>query len=286
MIALIVGYALSRVLPPRQAARADADAPVLHPIILGLMDPSPVFRWSTPGTPYLDSMRVRFDLDEVIAGAKSDYEIARALTHWTHNQWEADATREPQHLDPIRILDAAAAGEQFRCDEYAVVLSGALNAVGLPARVVHLRRADADVREHDAGFTIAEAYLRDAKRWVMLDSRWDMIPLVKNAPASAFQLKSALAEDATDVAYSSLSRIRPDEYSPWIQQYLHYIDARLDQRIGGNEVRALMLVPRGSRPIRRFQRRIPLNSMIYTHAPSVFYPRLTAAIATTGRSAG
>ena len=65
IVATIVGYGLSRVMPAKTPqVRADSQSPVLQPIVVGVID-APTFKWSKTHTPYLDSMRVRFDLDNV-----------------------------------------------------------------------------------------------------------------------------------------------------------------------------------------------------------------------------
>jgi hypothetical protein len=253
---------------------ADSKSPILHPIVVGVID-APTFKWSKTHTPYLDSMRVRFDLDNVTANAKTDYERVRALSHWTRTRWEHNGSNEARHSDPVGILDEASTGQQFRCVEYAEVLSGALNAVGVPSRIVGLKTADSETRPSGAGHVVAEAYLRDAKRWVMVDGQWDMIPWVKGKPASALDLKKAIEAKSAAISYVSMSGAKPAEYSRWIAPYLYYMDSRLDQRVGvQNDVRVLMLLPQGAHAPRVFQRTHPLHNMIYTTAAQVFYPKM------------
>jgi hypothetical protein len=274
-LATVIGVGLSYVMPAEpHNVKADSQSPVLHPIVVGVLD-APTFKWSKPHTPYLDSMRTRFDLDAVTANARTDYDRVRALSHWTRTRWEHNGTNEARHTDPVGILEEAAAGEPFRCVEYAVVLSGALNAVGMPARVVNLKTADSETRASGAGHVVAEAYLRDAQRWVMVDGQWDMIPWVKGKPASALDLKKAIEAKSASITYTSMSGVKAAEYSKWIAPYLYYMDAKLDQRVGAaSDVRVLMLVPSGGKAPRVFQKKIPLKNMIYTTAPQVFYPKM------------
>jgi hypothetical protein len=276
IVATVVGYGMSRVMPAKTTVQADSQSPALHPIVVGALDPAPTFKWSKPGTPYLDSMRVRFELDGVTAGAKNDYDRVRALSRWTRTRWEHNGNTESRRKDPVGILEEAEAGQQFRCVEFATVLSGALNAMGMPARVVNLKMADAETRLSGAGHVVAEAYLRDAKRWVMVDGQWDMIPFVKGRPASALELKKAMDAKSASISYSSMSGIKPAEYARWIAPYLYYMDAKLDQRLpGATDARVLMYVPQGGKAIRTFQRKTPLKNVIYTTVPGVFYPKMT-----------
>jgi hypothetical protein len=272
---------MSRVLPPKKyepghKLKADTQTPTLHPIVVSIID-APTFKWNRPHTPYLDSMRTRFDLDEVTAGARTEFDKVRALSHWTRTRWEHNGSNEARHTDPVGILEEAAAGQQFRCSEYAIVLSGALNAIGVPARVVSLKTADSETRASGAGHVVAEAYLRDAKRWVMVDGQWDVIPWVKGKPASALDLKKAIEAKSASITYTSLSGVNGAEYGRWIAPYLYYMDAKLDQRIGADpDSRILMLMPRGAHTPRVFQRKFPLKNVIYTTATQVFYPKMPA----------
>src|SRR5688572_6255966 len=100
IIATVVGYGLSHVMPAKSnSVKADAQSPTLHPIVVGVLD-APTFKWSKPNTPYLDSMRIRFDLDEVTAGAKTDYDRARKLSHWTRTRWEHNGANDSHKTDP------------------------------------------------------------------------------------------------------------------------------------------------------------------------------------------
>lgn len=279
IVATVVGIALSRVMPPKQDIQADAQTPVLQPIVVTALDRAPAFKWSAPNTPYLESMRSRFDLDDVTATARTDYDRVRAVSKWVQNQAEPAAKPEPASVDAMEILVDVTEGDgDYDCDEAAVAISGALNAVGMPARVVHLKTADSETRAIGAGHAIAEAYLRDAKRWVMIDGQWDMIPLVKGKPANALELKRALDAKSGAITYSSNSGTQPAEYNRWIHQYMYYMDTKLDQRVGvPTEARSIMLVPQGARAPKVFQKRQPIRNMIYTTVPAFFYPTPAAA---------
>ncbi len=279
IVATVIGYGLSHVMPAKNGAlEADTQSPTLHPVVVSALDGAPAFKWSKPNTPYLDSMRIRFDLDAVTAGAKSDYDRLRALSRWTRTQWDQNSAAPARSTDPVGLLEDAASGHQFQCDDFAVVLSGALNAVGMPARVVNLKTADAETRVSGAGHVIAEAWLRDARRWVMVDGQYDMIPFVKGSPASALDLKKAIDAKSASISYNSMSGVKPAEYARWIKPYLYYMDTKIDQRIGApTDGRVLMYVPQDGKAIRTFQRKTPLRNVIYTTAPAVFYPKLPVA---------
>ena len=275
-VATVIGFGLSRVMPPENEAKADAEAPELHPIVVSLKG-APSFKWSSPGTPYLDSLRTRFDLDEITQNAQTDLDRVKVLSRWVHTQWDHDGENVARHSDPISILEEAGNAGQFTAVEYATVLSGAINSVGVPARILNLKTADSEVRPSGAGHVVTEAYLRDARRWVMVDGQYDVIPTVYGKAVNAHELRKAMKARSAGVIFNSNSGTHPGEYARWIAPYLHFMDARLDQRLGVvGDSRTLMLIPAGTKPPRAFHR-APLKNPIYTTAPAAFYPTPVAA---------
>lgn len=85
-------------------------------------------------------------------------------TRWEHGNGHVDPK------DAVEILRRVDAGERFACVEYSVVLTQALNAMGMPARWLELLMHD-----HHAGFgrghVVFEAGIDDLARWVLLDGQ-------------------------------------------------------------------------------------------------------------------
>lgn len=98
----------------------------------------------------------------------SAWVTARQLTAWVSQLW-AQANAHIDHGDAIDIIEAAQGGARFDAREYAVVLAQGLNALGIPARRTGLRR-----RHHHfgvgKGYIVAEAWIDDLDRWVLLDA--------------------------------------------------------------------------------------------------------------------
>jgi transglutaminase-like putative cysteine protease len=128
------------------------------------------FKWSTPSDPYLTKLRVDYKLDDVIAGKTNDFEKIQAICHWVHGRWKHDGSNQPEKSDAISILQKAAEGKCFRCVEYSIVTSAALNAVGIPARSLDLMRKDVETCWFSAGHVVTEAYLRERNKWMMVPS--------------------------------------------------------------------------------------------------------------------
>jgi hypothetical protein len=230
-----------------------------------------IFHWSDAERPYLSTLRKEYKLEEVVAGTTNDFGKVRALTKWAHDRWEHDGSNVPKKSDPLSILAEAKLGKGFRCVEYAIVLSAALNAVDVPARVVALKMKDVETRQSDAGHVVTEAYLRDAGKWIMADGQWDAVPLLNGVPVNAVELQRALAERNAPMV-AGFSKARGKRYFRWIRPYLFYFDVALDNRYAVKpRPERLMLVPAEAKEPTVFQRTSPIKNMVYTRSLREFY---------------
>ncbi|GAB2540483.1 transglutaminase-like domain-containing protein [Rufibacter soli] len=235
---------------------------------------NPTYQHSTPDNAYLTKLRTTYGLDKVV-GKKTDFDKVKAICGWARQRWEHNGDNTPLKNDPISILEEAATGKQFRCVEYGIVVSGALNAIGIPARTLALKMEHTDTIAYGAGHVVAEAYLRDQKKWVMVDGQFDVIPMLKNTPLSAVELQQALSAGAPDLKVVSFSGTKAAEYFSWIAPYLFYFDTKLDNRYGVQRILgSIMLVPKGAKNLTVFQKTMPIQNMVYTHSLADFYPDL------------
>jgi transglutaminase superfamily protein len=100
---------------------------------------------------------------------RSAWATARTLLEWAASYWK-HANDHVDSADAVEVLDRADRGERFACVEYSVVLSQALNAVGIPARRVSLLMRDQHVG-FGRGHVVSEAWIDDLGRWVVLDGQ-------------------------------------------------------------------------------------------------------------------
>lgn len=207
----------------------------------------------------LDTLRTRYRLDDVVAGSADDLDRVRRLSRWTRSRWQHNGENEPSRPDPLTILAEADAGRRFRCVEYAEVLAAALSAVGVPARVLGLQRADVETAESGAGHVVAEAWLRDGKRWALVDGQWDAIAMRGAVPLNARELQDALATEDARLAVQTFSGIPPSVFERWIAPYLHFYVTKGRRWTTGapDGTKSLMLVPPGATAPQVFQRRFP-----------------------------
>ena len=238
-------------------------------------DPQKVaFRRSDADDPYLGKLRTQFELEDVVAGDESDYARVRSICEWVRGRWEHNGDNEPKKSDPISILEEAAGGKRFRCVEYAIVVAGALEAIGIPARVLALKTEDVETRPSGAGHVVAEAWLAEKKKWILIDGQFDVIPTLDGEPLNAVELQRALAAKKKGLGVDSLSGTKAENWFRWVAPYLYYFDTAFDRRHGvTRSPGALMLVPIGAKNPTVFQVKYPISNMTYTGSVPTFYAK-------------
>ncbi|MGI8577536.1 MAG: transglutaminase domain-containing protein [Nocardioidaceae bacterium] len=107
--------------------------------------------------------------DRLPSAAGSAWQTAVQLLNWVTTSW-VHGNGHVDRRDALSVLDRVGAGERFACVEYTIVLSQALNAIGIPARSLNLL-----MRDHHTGagrgHVVSEAWIDDLGRWVLLDGQ-------------------------------------------------------------------------------------------------------------------
>jgi hypothetical protein len=233
-------------------------------------DPGPAVRWrpsdaesvkvydytfdvSRYSTEYRLSMREEFGLEALVADAKSDWEKVLAVLAWVRTRWEHDGSAVAKPDDPISILRSAAEGKRYRCVEYAIVVQGCLEALGIPSRKLNLAVREVESTLMGAGHVANEVYLADLDKWFFLDGQWNTIPLgADGIPLNALELRQAL--DRKDPGLTILDTLGgdPSDYKTWIHPYLYYLSTGIHE--GKNHIeKRLILLPEGAPEPKVFQ---------------------------------
>jgi hypothetical protein len=227
---------------------------------------------------YLQTLRTKYDLDALVAGASNDTEKALRVMNWVHKQWQHDGSNEPSKADALTILEEAQKGERFRCVEYSLVAASCLNAIGLPARMLGLKMKEVETIESGAGHVAFEVYLPDLKKWAMMDAQFDVMPVLNGVPLNAVEFQNAIAQNYDKLEIKSLAGTSKDYYTSWVYPYLYYFDVRFDNRENFEFEREnvagkgwLMLIPAGANIPKVFQRRFKLDMYHYTNSIKDFY---------------
>ncbi|NVO32999.1 transglutaminase-like domain-containing protein [Hymenobacter lapidiphilus] len=213
-----------------------------------------------------------FGLANVVASEKTDLGRARAMCRWVYFRLEHDGRQTFKSTDAFDILHAAQAGESVQCVEYGLVLATALNAVGIRARPLYLKAANVQTKASAAGHALAEAWLPDQGKWVMVDAQADIIPMLGPTPLNAMELQQALQAGRPELTVLNSTRAGARSYFRWVRQYLYYFDTVLDNRYGiSKSSTGLMLVPSGAHKPTIFQRTTRIRNMRYTSSAATFY---------------
>lgn len=230
------------------------------------------FRWSDPRDDYLVRLRAECPPPVAVLADQDELATVVALCAWVHQLWEHSGGNDTGADDPIAIIRQARLGRSFRCVEYAAVLGGCLNAFGIRARSIALKKHDVETALSEAGHVATEAFLVHEQRWVFLDAQFNFIAFPSGVLMNAVELRAALDEQGALGAAAHRSEFA--EYLEWLKPYLFYLDVRLDNRIGAPDRsdRSLMLVPVDADKPTIMQRHWLIEAMTYTHSLSTFYP--------------
>ncbi len=191
--------------------------------------PSYTFTHQDPAEPKLRILRSQERLDDVIAGAKTQWEQMLALRSWTAVQWTHRAPHEFRRCCPWDALTILAWMRADRghgqpqpdayCTHYAVVLAQCALALGWTARLWVM---SAEPTLHTNGHFVAEIWSAAHAKWVMLDADTDSHVARAGAPLGVLEIHDAWRDGALGeldvVAGANAGRVKigPD----WIEEML------------------------------------------------------------------
>jgi hypothetical protein len=247
----------------------------------------PEYRFIFP-EPSQDTMLLRlkkqYPVEALIETAQTEHEKVLLALNWVRKRWEHNGWHDAETANPCTILERADKGEKFRCVEYGIVLKHVLNSLGMPARILGLKTSDVETRKSGAGHVLAEVWLKDHKKWAMVDAQFDAMPMLNGVPLNAVELQQAIFEKQPFKFINSegdFSKGETRKYINFVYEYLYYFDTTFDQRFmrladkysvdgkGG-----LMLVPVGAKNPTVFQIKYPITSLNFTNSVADFYPVL------------
>jgi hypothetical protein len=229
----------------------------------------------------LQRLQTNYHFDEVVKNAKSEQEKVLIMLNWVRGRWEHNGWNDAKTNNACMILERAEKGEKFRCVEYGIVLKNALLAVGLKARALGLMTRDVEITKVGAGHVLSEVWLKDKQKWALVDAQFNAMPVLDGIPLNAVELQAAIIQKKDFRFVNIKGELTPEErkkYMAFIPHYLYYSSINFDQRtlprdkilkIDGKV--ALMLVPEGAKNPTVFQRKYPINYLLYTTSIADFY---------------
>jgi hypothetical protein len=212
----------------------------------------------------------------------NEFDKIKIILDWTHLQWEHNGSNNPSKPDALTILKEAKSGKMFRCVEYGIVASSALNSIGITARVLGIKTRDVERVKIGAGHVASEVYSTSLNKWIFMDPQYNVIPVLNGVPLNAVEFQNAIVNDLGNLMLVNRNgEVTPENfnnYINWITKYLFYFDVLFDQRLGDepnykrvNGMTKITLVPIGEKEPKIFQRRYKIDYSFYTNSLNDFY---------------
>lgn len=237
--------------------------------------------WCCYSEDYLQKLREKYKLDELVKDCTTEFEKVQVVTEWVTGLWKHDGSNEPKQWDAMYILDQVTEhGERYRCVEYGEVIYGCLSALGITSRALGLKTSDVETRASGAGHVGTEAYLKDLDKWVFIDGQWGIIPLLGETPLNAVEFGKAITEDDKDLKLMRIGENYNDTtdkgYYQWIYEYIYYLDVNYYEVQSEDKMKSIqiMLIPKGAKEPTIFQNKYPLDVDRYTTSVKEFYPKI------------
>jgi hypothetical protein len=146
----------------------------------------PVFVFERPDAPHLVALRTKYRLNEVVAGAKSEYEAQLKLAEWVGTRYEHGTDDPPggrQVCDPVAVIESGARGARYWCEVAAYTMIHAAQSLGWPARMI-TGSTDGYTWEH----AVAELWSSEHRKWYVVDADFNVVFEADGVPLSAWEL--------------------------------------------------------------------------------------------------
>ena len=247
---------------------------------------NPEIRFKFPDTTnnlYLRELRSKNGLVQLVAGKQSDSEKILEILNWTHHLWTHNGKNNPTKNDAQSIIDEAKKGKNFRCVEYGIVLSTSLQAINFKARLLGLSTKEVETAKSNAGHVLAEVWIPEFEKWVLLDAQFNVMPILNGIPLNAVEFQQAIAQKKNFKLIDlngEIGEIKKKIYLSFITDYLYYMNVSFDERdvpfselLKINQKTNLYLVPLNAKNPTVFQRKFKINNAFYTYSLNDFYQK-------------
>jgi transglutaminase-like putative cysteine protease len=163
-------------------------------------DNAEIVRTSIPFTyepfdhPRLKELRARHKLDEVVKGAKTEFELIERLARWSAGCWDRGHLKDAYPpWDALEILKPHADGTPTGgfCQQYNVVFLQACESFGIPGRAVSIGVGDHGGTIRGSGHEVVELWSNDHRKWVYVDGNfaWYAVDAQTGVPLSLWELR-------------------------------------------------------------------------------------------------
>ncbi|MEX0715213.1 MAG: transglutaminase-like domain-containing protein [Planctomycetaceae bacterium] len=153
------------------------------------------YKTSSYDDPRLVSLRKKYQLEKVVAGAADEWTAQRLLRNWVHERIPNGTPRvKVRHAE--EILDAAATGEKFWCTYYAISMAECAQSLGWQCRKIaigRLHEPETKVAGNHHGIT--EIWSNQFGKWIAMDAHFDFHTEKNGVPLSAWEVRAEWLKD-------------------------------------------------------------------------------------------
>jgi hypothetical protein len=148
------------------------------------------FKFDSFENPKLKELRTRFQLGDVVAPGRDEFEQQVLLMDWTHHQFKKFGQPSTNAKGALEILKAIEEGNTFFCSQYAQLLVSSAASLGWVDRPLALRRHQGVAKlggstEH----SVTEIWSNQHRKWVMLDPTSNMYLETNGVPLNAYEIR-------------------------------------------------------------------------------------------------
>lgn len=145
--------------------------------------------------PQFVSLRKKYQLEKVIAGADDEWTAQRLLRNWVHERIPL-GTPQVRVRHAEEILDAAATGETFWCTYYAITYAECAQALGWQCRKIAVgSRHDPETKTAGNHHGITEIWSNQFGKWIAMDAHFDFHTEKDGVPLSAWEVRAEWLRD-------------------------------------------------------------------------------------------
>lgn len=139
--------------------------------------------------PKLKKLRTQYQLDDVIAPGKDEFNKQVLLMDWTHKQFKKFGRPSANPRGALEILEGIEQGHTFFCAHYAKLFVSSAASLGWVDRELALRRHQGTAKGGSTEHSSTEIWSNQYRKWVMLDPTSNMYLEKDGVPLNAYEIR-------------------------------------------------------------------------------------------------
>ena len=171
------------------------------------------FRYEDAKHADLRKLRKHYRLDNVVAGARTEFDKFVRVRAWVRSQWDHGWSFKDQNpvlpaCNALDILQRAKEGIEFHCSYYSTVFVQACLSLGYQARRLSIQKDISNIpitqlhKETNIGHCVPEVWSNEYRKWVVMDPDLNAHYERDGVPLNAYEIRAEwLSGDWRNVDY-------------------------------------------------------------------------------------